>query len=747
MSAPVVSVVMACHQSGPWVAEAVDSVLVQTLKALELIVVDDGSTDDGPERVLARARRDSRVRLIRRERAEGPAAARNAALAEARGRWIAVVDSDDLIHPDRLRRLVETAEACGADVICDDVLSFDDAGIAPPELFLKGPLAKGPAWVEAAAYVRSNGLFGREPALGYLKPLIRAGALRERGMVYDPRLRIAEDFDLVARLLLTGARMRCICDPLYFYRRRGGSISHRLSPAPIAAMREAQTALRTLAGDRADVVAALDARERSLRRAETFCRLIDALKARRPGLALRLAAGDPGAAALLRLPLAARLKRLVPRRKAVPPRGAKDLVVLSRQRVVGATNGSSAYLLSIVESLKARGWSPRFVGPSPAAFGRWPAMRLKPETRAFDAVTLRGAWKLGPWLVAKNPTIAARAALTAAERVMAKLKIRPAGWVKPAPYAIAVPTTREDALFVARHARGAGAVLCDYAFLTELAPYVLNPAARTAVVMHDLFSAREALFAKAGASDSVARLTAEEEMRMLAQGGAVFAIQSEEAAIVAAALPETPVIVAPMAAAPVARAAPGEGASLLFVGSNTAPNVDALSWFFAEVWPRVRAERPHATLDVAGTVGRAVGAAPEGARLLGLVDDLDALYARAAVVVSPLRTGSGLKIKLIEAMSRGKAIVATPVTAQGVETLMPGAVEIEEEAAAFARAVVDLLDDPERRRVLGEASLDVIRRRFSAEACYRGVARWFEGAGAVNDPTETPSEAEADVRA
>jgi succinoglycan biosynthesis protein ExoO len=269
-------------------------------------------------------------------------------------------------------------------------------------------------------------------------------------------------------------------------------------------------------------------------------------------------------------------------------------------------------------------------------------------------------------------------------------------------------------------------LIADYAFLTEALPYALRPDARTAVVMHDLFSSRPAQFARTGTTDSVTLLDEASEMRLLGQAEAVLAIQAEEAEAVRRHLPSTRVIVAPMAAEPVAAAQPGEGTELLFVGSGTAPNVAGLQWFLDAVWPAIRRGAPAATLSVVGTVGRAIAAAPEGVQLLGRVAELGPLYARAAVVISPLHAGSGLKIKLVEALAQGKAVVATTVTTQGVEALVAGAVAVTDEAGGFAAAVLALLADPALRQARGAAALAVAREAFSPAACHAGLLDFLQ---------------------
>lgn len=112
---PEISVVMACHDAEPFVGEAVASVCGQTFRAVELIVVDDGSTDASAAIVAERAAADLRVRLIRQEN-RGPYPARNRGLSEARGRFLAFLDADDYWEPDCLAHLHAALTNSGADL-------------------------------------------------------------------------------------------------------------------------------------------------------------------------------------------------------------------------------------------------------------------------------------------------------------------------------------------------------------------------------------------------------------------------------------------------------------------------------------------------------------------------------------------------------------------------------------------------------------------------------------------------------
>ena len=130
---PLVSVVMANFQAGDKIVPALQSVLGQTMADLEVIVSDDASQDHSMALVRALAKDDARVRLIESQTNGGPACCRNRALDAARGSWIAVVDSDDIIHPERLERLLDVARRDDLDIVADDLLMFHEDG-SPPRL-------------------------------------------------------------------------------------------------------------------------------------------------------------------------------------------------------------------------------------------------------------------------------------------------------------------------------------------------------------------------------------------------------------------------------------------------------------------------------------------------------------------------------------------------------------------------------------------------------------------------------------
>ncbi|WP_072393084.1 glycosyltransferase [Hyphomicrobium sp. CS1GBMeth3] len=742
---PIVSVVIANFNGERFLADALASARNQTLRDVEMIVIDDASSDASREIADAAARADGRIRVLPLATRSGPGAARNAGLSAARGRWIAILDNDDLMHPSRLEQLVAEAEAANADLIADDLLIFGD-GTTPTSLLSARQRTRG--WLSAADFIAGNKLLTREPVLGYLKPLIRTAFLREHGLSYTPDLPIGEDYDLVVQLLAKGARFRVVESLGYFYRKHSQSTSHRMSGNNVAQMLAADARLRTLFGaGEADVARAFETRKASIERAAAYGEIIATLKKRDWRQAAALMVGNPRALPLLAMPIAARWRKLTAPRGEQPATDTdKRVALISRQRLVGNSNGSSAYLLALAKALRDDGHKITLISPSMSTFGRWPFLRLRPEMDAFDEIHVRGSWKIRRRLyIAKDPRIAINAALTIASRLVSRLGVKPpSAWDRPAPYAIAEPWHREDQLFIARHApRAPKLVLVDYAFTTPGIPYALAPSARSAVVMHDFFSARAERFREQKLADSVAWLDQATELRLLAGADAVIAIQKLEGAEIARLLPERQVIVAPLASRVKEAPQPGDDRTLLFVGSNTAPNVIGLQWFIEAIWPEVRRRTPDVRLLVAGGVAAAFPDEVPGVRFLGMVADLDPPYAEAGVVISPLTVGSGLKIKLVEALGQGKAVVATSVTTEGYEDAAIEAIFERDEPQPFADAVVDLLTNEELRRAKAADALDVARRFYSPEACYRDLLSFVSATsfktGRVSDVAPRPA--------
>jgi glycosyltransferase involved in cell wall biosynthesis len=372
-----------------------------------------------------------------------------------------------------------------------------------------------------------------------------------------------------------------------------------------------------------------------------------------------------------------------------------------------------------MKAIADRGIDIHFLSPSSSTLGRWPYIALSDDLSIFKSVRIHGTWRLGRYYVSLDPRRLLRGAFAVCDMAALKLGLSGRSYSKKDPYSIAQPLTRRDQLFIARYAPRIGDFLiADYCFLTDALPFALRPEAGSAVIMHDRFSSRPGQFAALNRKGVEAILTEEKECDLLGRADTILAIQWEEADFVRRRLPKHQIIVAPLAARPTDAPQPGQDDQILFVGSAAAANVDGLTWFIDYCWTAIQRSYPAAKMCIAGTVSQFMGPMPDGIRVAGLVKDLDPLYSQAGVIVSPLRIGSGLKIKLIEALSRGKTVVGTSKTLQGVGEYFADCIVIEDDPERFAEAVVRLLMDRRARIALASRGLSQIRDHFSPEKCY-----------------------------
>ncbi len=162
------------------------------------------------------------------------------------------------------------------------------------------------------------------------------------------------------------------------------------------------------------------------------------------------------------------------------------------------------------------------------------------------------------------------------------------------------------------------------------------------------------------------------------------------------------------------------------------PNVEGALWLAREVWPLVRRARPTARLTLAGrTPPHAIQAlAAPDIRVPGTADDLRPLYARASLVAAPIFWGSGVRIKLLEALAHGLPIVTTAQAAEGIDLRHEQSALFAERPDAFAAALLRLLGDPALRARLSAAGRALAERDYDWDQIGARLAGLYEGARA-----------------
>lgn len=222
----LVSVIMANKNGARYLKQAVHSVLSQSLTHLELVFVDDASADNSLPLIRDMARNDSRIRVIARSRSGGAATARNDAIESIKSEWIAICDSDDVMHPSRIAQLLAFAKVQKADLASDDAIHFSHAPMDAPKTVLGLKQNLHVTEYRALDLAVTN-------AIGYLKPLIRRNILADRP--YRENLAIGEDYQLYLELVMNGAHFWQMPAAMYLYRRQPGSLSFRSAPDQIEA--------------------------------------------------------------------------------------------------------------------------------------------------------------------------------------------------------------------------------------------------------------------------------------------------------------------------------------------------------------------------------------------------------------------------------------------------------------------------------------------------------------------------------
>lgn len=224
---PDISVIISAYNTEAYIAQAIKYTLEQTVESLELIVVDNGSSDRTGE--IAKTFSDQRLKILTIEQNIGVSCGRNCALREATGKWIAILDSDDWFAPERLEKLLQIAETEDVDMIADDLYYIKDGDKLPWSTLLtdSGERINQIQQITPEYFVETD-LHGQQGLhLGLTKPLIKREFLLRHGIEYDKNIELGQDFSFYLRCLAYGARFIFVPQPYYFYRSRPGSLVTR----------------------------------------------------------------------------------------------------------------------------------------------------------------------------------------------------------------------------------------------------------------------------------------------------------------------------------------------------------------------------------------------------------------------------------------------------------------------------------------------------------------------------------------
>jgi glycosyltransferase involved in cell wall biosynthesis len=226
--------------------------------------------------------------------------------------------------------------------------------------------------------------------------------------------------------------------------------------------------------------------------------------------------------------------------------------------------------------------------------------------------------------------------------------------------------------------------------------------------------------------DREAGLLHDYEASVYARCALIFAVSEVDAETIRALAPGVPVVPVPIAVdaralAPVDRLT--DAPEILFVGpQDWPPNAEAVEFFLQAIWPTVRAKVPGARVTV---VGRGEGAArarwrhDAAVEFTGWVEDVEPWFRRSRAMVVPLRSGSGMRVKILDALARGVPVVTTTVGVEGIAATDGEHVLVADAPAAFAAAVVRVLEDRTVAERLSRAGRSLAIRSYDTSAVAR----------------------------
>ncbi|MCA9565300.1 MAG: glycosyltransferase family 4 protein, partial [Myxococcales bacterium] len=352
----------------------------------------------------------------------------------------------------------------------------------------------------------------------------------------------------------------------------------------------------------------------------------------------------------------------------------KRILLATRLMPELGLKGSATYLFEIVRLLSESGWEVRvaMMTSTYAKRGLTPWTRVPADVLALADVTSLGGKRVGTRIFPTN-----FGPHKAVISLMSAYKLLPEGVRKgmrrlagPLFGAVAKqsrwfrPATEPEKRFVGAqiNAFKPDILLVNYAFVADVLDVPEASGLVKAILSHDLIWQR---MENEELGEQRHEWSRELEESLYRKADLAIPIQQEEAELIGSISDGPEVCCLPMPTRPVRSDREPIPGRCLFVGSKGIFNNAALEWFLESVWPLVREKNKDAELVVCGTVCDDFEAS-NGVRLLGRIPDLSGEYAKSELCVVPLRFGSGLKIKLVEALAHCRPVVSTGVGVQGI---------------------------------------------------------------------------------
>ena len=210
---PKVSIVIPVHNVERYLRKCLDSAAGQTLADIEILCIDDASTDSSPEILAEYAARDPRVRIVTFETNRGVSCARNEGIRSALGEFVGFLDADDFVDPDFYEKLYELASRTGADITKGDVRTYDPRSGALGYSF---PLDLNKWLKKSKAYF----------FYGFCTAIFRTSLLRDNSIFFIEGMKYEEDAVFCAQSALRANSIGVVDSVIYYYTVNPGSVTH-----------------------------------------------------------------------------------------------------------------------------------------------------------------------------------------------------------------------------------------------------------------------------------------------------------------------------------------------------------------------------------------------------------------------------------------------------------------------------------------------------------------------------------------
>lgn len=723
----LVSVLVTTYNSGRFLRETLDSILAQSFRDFEVVVVDDGSTDGTPDFVRSYLARDSRIRLVEKAHSGIPDTY-NRGVRECRGEYIARIGHDDRMDPYRLELQVAAMERNpDVGVVHTNAITIDGHG----RVIGRWDSADyGPAHLTHLFFRICNNII--DPST-----MVRKAVYDDVGL-YDLELQMANDWDLWCRASRNW-RFLHIPLPLVHYRRHGGNYSDERNRAE--ERREVAIILERLATKYRTLQELIPEVDWSLPDAEGRARAIAhevLLRRGYPELADKLfprgskATRGDGAAVGAPASLATGLHAGAPApgTTGIPARDPVSPARVNPGRdsgpvATGLAPGAASPLAAIPGAHPAAGESGRNVL---VVASELPIHdRCSGYFRLFQVVRMLRA-------AGHHVTYVARAGSGGNDDAPYLALMRDLGVET---YAYDPDKVRQkwgvsldrlprvDLKQIMSDRDFDAAYLYSYDVAGQYLDEIRACSPRTRIVVdsvdvHFLREERKARLANDAEALAAARATRARELAVYRKADVVVVLTAEDRRALEEADPGLAIASLPNIHPVPGRVAPFESRrDLLFVGNFIHdPNVDGVRWFCETIWPEIALHLPDARLILAGNAPTDEIRALAGPRVVvtGFVPDLQPYLDGCRVSIAPLRYGAGMKGKVGEAMASGLPVVATSVAAEGMGLVSGEHLLVADDPEEFAAAVCRLYQDRDLWERLSAAGRTAIRERMAPAA-------------------------------